>query len=707
MNETRAVIGVADAATGEPAERVEHRSFCRICIALCGVVVTTEGDQVVQVRGDTDHPLSRGYTCPKGRSLGAAHHDPDRLDLPLMRRDGELVPVSWDECLDDIAARMAALLAERGADAIGMYLATASAFDANGRRISEKLLKALGSRSRYTSTTVDTPCKPLVSHLMAGHPGLVPSMDQNGADLVVLIGMNPVVSHGHLNSFPDPVVRLREIARRGELWVIDPRRTETSRLATRHLQPRPGTDYVLLAHLIRELLRDGADHAYLADHANGVDRLAEAVEPFVRQRAAELTGVAASDLDDLVDAVRRRGRIAAQTGTGTTMSAAANVTEWLTWAVHVVTGSWERPRGMWFNPGFLKQLDQRSLSATEAVAAPGPPSRPDLTSRLGEYPCAALADEIETGNLRALFVLGGNPVTSLPETERLTAALATLDLLVVSDVVHTSSTSLATHVLPCLGQLERPDLPHNVDQFQLSVASQYTDAVVPPTGERKPMWWPYATLARRLGHDLLDGCHPDEVTDEELLAKLADRSRTSFAELRDAPTGVVAEEAAMGWVERDLLPDGRWQVAPQVLVDQLRLLPDPAALVLIPRRQLRHLNSQLHAVSARAGRADHAEALVHPDDAAAAGVADGDEITIVSATGELVAVARVNADIRPGAVSIPHGYTDANVSRLTSGSIDVDPLTGMVRQSGIPITIRRKDAGTRFVDGLTPGRSLS
>lgn len=669
-----------------PNPRTEHRSFCRFCIALCGIVVTTEGDQVVRIRGDEEHPLSRGYTCPKGRALGRAHHDPRRLDRPLLRRDGELVEVSWDECLDDVAARLRSILDAGDPDAVGTYLATASSFDASGRRLAEKFVRALGSRSKYTATTVDTPCKPLVAQLMAGHPGLVAALDHRDARLVLLIGLNPVVSHGHMNSFPDPVVRLRGLAAQGELWVLDPRRTETARLATRHLQPRAGTDHVVLAHLVRELLRDGADEDYLRDHATGVERLRAAVEPFDRDGAAERTGLDPSDLDDLVATVRRHGRVAAQTGTGTTMSPAANVTEWLTWALHVVTGSWERPGGMWLHPGFLKQLDRRSLSPLPATPAPGPRARPELPGRFGELPCAGLADEIAAGNLRGLFVGGANPVTSLPDAGRLVPLLSGLELLVVSDVVMSETAELATHVLPALGQLERPDVPHYIDQFQFEVASQYTDRVVAPVAERRSMWWHYASIAHRLGLDLLDGRHPDEVTDEELLAPLAERSRADFATLREAPTAVVAERAAMGWVERDLLPDGRWEAAPPELVAQLAALSDPAPLVLTPRRQLRHLNSQM-AADAMGSSADRPEALVNPADAADAGIADGQEVLVRSASGSLVVRAKVVDDIRRGAVSIPHGFGTANVSVLTSGTHDVDPLTGMVTQSGVPITL--------------------
>ncbi len=377
-----------------PLAQVEHRSFCRLCISLCGIVVTTEGDRVLSVRGDPEHPLSRGYTCSKGRSLGDAHHDPARLDGPWLRREAGLEPVSWAECLGDLASRLNAIAAESGPDAIGMYLATASTFDASGRRTAEQLLRRIGSASRYTSTTVDTPCKPLVSELMAGYPGLVPALDFERATFVLLLGTNPVVSHGHLNAFPDPVARLRDLAKRGEVVVCDPRRTETARLATRHLALIPGTDYALVAYVVRELLRRGADRDYLEHHATGTAELAAAVDPYDLERTSALTGLDPEPIEELLESIRRHGRVAAQTGTGVSMSAAANVTEWLVWALHVITGSYDRPGGMWFQPGFLKCLDRRDFAPSSGEPGPGPRSRHELPRRRGEYPRSARADEI-------------------------------------------------------------------------------------------------------------------------------------------------------------------------------------------------------------------------------------------------------------------------------------------------------------------------
>lgn len=663
------------------------KTFCRFCTALCGVVVTTRGDQVVTIRGDSDHPLSRGYTCPKGRALGELHHSLDRLDHPLMRRDGRLIEVSWEECLDDLGARIDTIREESGPDAIGMYLGTGSAFDAAGRRTAERWLQAIGSKSKYTSNTVDTPCKPLVSEMMSGFPGLVPAIDHERAGLTILIGLNPAVSHGHVNGFPDPVVRLRQLARQGELWVIDPRKTESARLAHRHIASRPGADYAILAYLVRELLRDGADESYLAAHASGVKTLRTAVERFDLATAAEISGVDSMDLSDLLAAIRSNGKVAAQTGTGTTMSAAANVTEWLTWALHIVTASYDRPGGMWFNPGYLRQMDNRAWQASDAVPGPGPSSRPELPQRWGEYPCAGLADEIETGNLRALLVVGANAITSLPDTGRLTAALHELEVLAVADIVANETSAIASHVLACAGPLERADLPHFVDQYQPEVATQYAPAVFTPGGNRRPMWWPFAVLAERQDlHVLPAQLRAAECTDDDLLSVLGDRSRTSFAELKSADGGVVSQRAVFGWVEEMVLPEGRWRLAPDPLVEQLASLQLPAPLVLTPRRQLRHLNGQLHNVPGMRRR-DVAEVLMHPADAAEAGVDDGSTVRISVSNGELVAQVTVDDAMRRGCVSVPHGYAHTNVNLLTSAVVGVDPLTGMILQSGLPVRV--------------------
>ncbi|HVV30496.1 MAG TPA: molybdopterin-dependent oxidoreductase [Mycobacteriales bacterium] len=675
----------------------EVRTFCRVCTAACGIVVTVEpgpdGPRVTRVKGDHDHPLSQGYTCPKGRALPALHHHPNRLEYPVLRRPGSASGqrVGWNTLLDDLAERMRAVIDRCGPDGVALFLGTASAFDTAGRRTCEQLLKKLGSRQKYTSLTVDAVAKVFIAELMGGWWGLNPIWDETRCPLLLVLGHNPVVSHGHANAMSNPRRKLREQRRRGELWVADPRSTETAELATRHLRTRPGSDYALVGFLVREILRDGADRDFLAQHANGLDELAAAVEPLDIDRAAAETGVSRQELAELLQAVRRAGRLAVLTGTGVDMAATGNVTEWLVWALEVITGSFDRPGGMWFNPGFLIRADTRPRKAAppEGLRQPGPASRPDLPGRFGERPSAAIVSEIEAGNIGALLVMGGNPLLCLPDTARTRAALAGLDVLAVSDVVETETTRIATHVLPATGQLERADLPLLTDTFHAAVMSQFTAPLVPPVAERKPLWWSLGQLARRLDADLFPDADLDALTDRDVIAPIIDNS-VDGAALTSSPTAVIGSGPVFGWVTERILPDRRWRLAPTQLVEQLRdalTRPAPVGLTVTVRRTLRTMNSQLRDACAPGEVAEEPEIWINPGDAADAGVLDGARIKVASKTGSTSGRARLTVDVAPGTVSMTNGWDNVNVCALTTAEHGLDPLTGMPLQTAVPVEI--------------------
>ena len=659
-------------------------SFCRICTAMCGIVVTVDGDQIVKVRGDADHPFSRGYVCPKGRALGAFHHHPRRLDQPTHRGQA----VGWTAATEAIGAQLRTLIDERGPDSIAMYLASGSAFDTNGRRAAERFLTVIGSKQKYTATTIDTPCRPLVAELMGGWSGLTPIADYEQSSLLIFVGSNPVVSHGHSNGLPDPVRRLREFqARGGRVVVVDPRRTETAALADTYLAIRPSTDHVLFGFVVRELLAGGADHNYLARHTGGADDLERAVAPFDLATTSAHTGLDKAQLIDLVAQIRRAGRISALTGTGCTMSPHANVTEWLVWCTNIITGSYDQPGGMWFNPGYLRQLDQREWRPTDGEAEPGPASRPELPRRFGEYPCAALVSEIEAGNVRALIVVGGNPIVAFPDRDRLARALATLELVVVVDVIETDTTPHAHYLLPAAGQLERADLTLALESYTVAIGAQYTPAVVAPAAQRRLVWQIFDDLARTLGKSVLPrGVDASTATDEALLAELTLKARDPRA-VWDDRHGVIHSGPIYGWVTERVLPGGRWRLAPPPLADQLAAadLAGPP-LALIPHRQLRTMNSQLRDTAAPGGKLADVAVVVNPVDAERLGLTDGQPSTVSTPIGSVTGVTRVDPALRAGACTITHGWAEPNVSVLTSAE-RVDPLTGMVTQSGLPVAI--------------------
>lgn len=664
--------------------RDERRTFCRLCNAGCGAIVTVEDERIIAVRGDREHPISQGYLCPKGRAMGAHHHHPRRLDRPAVRRDGRLVPGSWDGVLDDLAERIRQSIAQAGPASLGMYKGTAHYLESATAGLAQAILDGVGSDSWYTSLTVDCPAVTMVAEMVAGHPWLLPVPDID-ARLVVLVGTNPMASHGHTFNIPQPKAFLRQWARQGKLWVIDPRRTESSDVAATHLPVRPGTDYLLLAHLVRELLRDGADRDYLARHTTGANALAAAVEPFTLERAEKGTGVPGDQIIALLADIRAAGRVAMATGTGVNFQRSANLSVWMAWMVSAVTGSLDRPGGMWFNPGYLSKTDTREWEPLDGTPKPGPRSRPELSGRFGELPCVAAVDEIEAAYLRSLVVLGGNPLIAWPQPDRLTAAFGRLDTLAVIDVVANEMTDIATHVLPATSTLERADVTTGSEVYGVVSFSQYTDAVVPPSGDRRPTWWILRQLAQRLGVDVPAAPH-DPTSEEEVLYAVYGSDPERWQAIRTAPTAVVTPHRPYGWIH-DHMPDQRLRLAPDALLEQLAATPDPepGALQLIPRRLLRKTNSLLsdgHGLS----RPAVAETILHPHDAGRRQIADGSPIVVRSAHGTLQTIARLDDRAVPGTVSTPHGFAAVNAARLIS-SDDVDPLTGMPQMTGLAVDV--------------------
>jgi len=669
---------------------VEKKSYCRVCGSGCGVIVHVDGEQVVKVRADEDHPVSRGYTCPKGRAIGFDHHRPERLELPMIRENGKLRPTSWDHLLDDLAGKLNAIIAESGAGGVGTFIGGGGFLDASGFYSLLSFLRVTGTPSAYSDMTIDSVAKAVAGEMFSGITGIEPRADLDKTGLVIFIGTNPVISHTRTINMHAPTAAMRDMRARGaELWTIDPRRSETAQRSDGHIAPRPGLDYAVLAYLIRELLIDGADRDYIARHTQGVDRLREAVARFTLDYASAVAGVAPDELTSFLAAVRRAGRLSVETGTGVTMQRAGNVTQWLSLALMAVTGSLDREGGSWVNPGRIMRKDRRDFPAApeEGWNRPGPKSRPELRGTGGDFPCAAIPDEVAAGNLRAMAVFGGNLEVCLPETARSYAALQQLEVLAVFDVNPTRTTDVATHVMPTCDQLERADMTFVTDSSFPLLVSEYTPAMVAPVGQRKPFWWIVGQLGKRMGLDFFPGFDVDGGTDDAFLGYILDQFGHDLGELQEQR--LIVEPPVIGWVQRFVDEKvGGWRLAPALLAGQLRELEaresaaEPDALILIPRRQKYHENSKLLDLR------DLAQVLMHPRDAARRGLAEGALVRVSTASGEVRRPLRFDETLRPGCINVPHGWSDElNVNRLTSTTRDVDPLTGMLLYSGLEVSV--------------------
>jgi anaerobic selenocysteine-containing dehydrogenase len=668
---------------------VSKRSYCKICTNQCGVVIDVAGDQIVKVKGDFKHPLSKGYTCPKGRALGQSHHNPGAITQPLIRRNGELVPVSWDECLDDLAARLRNVIDTYGANAVGVYFGSGLGMDASGYRMGETFYKSLGRPPKFSPLTIDGTAKVLASSLIGGFPGLSPKTDYDNVDMLLYVGVNPMVSHGHNTGMFNPAALIRAAARRGEVWTIDPLLTETAKYSTRHIAPYPGKDYAILAWLVHEILDGGPIN--LAQPVRGMEELRAALAGFDRATAAAIAGVTEQELDDLLAAIRRKGHVVVETGTGVTMSSSANITQWLAWVLMILTGMMNREGGAWFHPGFIIQFDSFELPILDNPFSPGAPTMPEVSGIIGDWPCAALPGEIAAGNIRAVVNFGGSLIRSFPDANVLAPALRKLELNVSFEIVENETTALSTHVLPTKDQVERPDISF-WDTLGASLSMLYAPAILEPMGERRSAWWVISQLMKRMGLPVPEHVPEDDKTpgaDDAMLAALMAGARCDFKELVASGHVTKSFEVPGHWVDQHVKRFGGWRLAPPKLLElwaetrrgDESAIGQPRPLCYISRRQRRKLNASLSFLGSPA------DIILHPDDAAANGISHGQRVRVRTSRGEIFLTANVDAAIRRGVASIPHGHEVANVNCLTSIE-KVDKLTGMVLYTGIPIDVK-------------------
>jgi len=720
---------------------VETTAICRFCHATCGLKVTIEDGRVVRILGDVDNPVYHGYSCVKGRNYHAFHEDPARVLHPL-RRDasGELQRVSPEAALGGIAAALEQVLHRHGPRAVAMYGGTFSHFCPAGVMLREAFMDAVGSPMRFSNATIDQPGKP-ISMALHGRWGAGPQAFAD-ADVAMVIGANPLVSMW--NGIPpfNPAKRLHEARARGlQLIVIDPRRTETARKANLHLQCLPGHDVELLAAMLRVILTENLhdlDREFVGAETRGLDELRAAVMPFTPENVAAVAGVAA---EEIVAAARmfagaRRG--IATSGTGPSMAPHGVLMDYLVLALNTVCGRWIRAGEPLPNRGVLfRQFSgiARAEKPRPAVGLGETMRVRGLTETVAGLPTAGLADEILTpgpGQVRALFVVGGNPLLSWPNQAKTRRALESLDLLVVVDPQLSTTARLAHYVLGPRFGFETPALTfgnEGITVYGLSLGyqepyAQYQPQLVePPAGsEVLEDWRIFYELGRHMKLALawrgrpFDMQHPP--TTEQLLEQFTARSRISLDAIRQHPHGhlypdpqPLAEAREPDWPHRLELAHPQMLAELRIVADELERPatvapvtdPDPAEglpLLLVTRREHAVYNSVAHHLPALQRRRPFNPAYLNPADAARLGAVDGEQVVVESSVGAVTAVLQAAPDVRQGVVSLAHGFEaragdgrGASTAALIDDEHDFEPLSGLPRMSAVPVRVRRVASG--------------
>lgn len=720
-------------------------------------------ERVQRIRGDMDDVFSRGFLCPKGSTLKQLHEDPDRLRRPLVKRDGVHVEVEWDEAWAEVERLLSGVIEQHGRSSLAAYVGNPNAHNLAPMTFSRALLTSLGTRNVFSASTVDQMPRHVASGHVFGSPVAIPVPDLDRTDFLVLLGANPYASNGSVCTAPDFPGRIEAIQERGgTVVVVDPRRSRTAAQADRWIDIRPGTDALLLAAVANVLFADGL--ADVGEHVGavtvGLDRLEAALAPFTPESVEAATGIPAGTVRTLAHDLAAAPSAAVYGRIGTTTTEFGSTASWLIDVVNALTGNLDRPGGSMFATPVAGGPTTRGEPGRGRGFAVGRghtrvSEHPEV---MGEYPSSALAEEIMTpgdGQIRGLVTLAGNPVLSTANSEQLDGALTELDAMISIDIYLNETTRHADVILPPPSQLQRPHYDVLLLQFAVRNVANFSDAVLPLDPDQPDEWEIIAKLAAIAAgagvdadlaaiddlavasivrsavndeHSNVAGRDPDQLLAEvsasgrrgpermlDVMLRTgpfgdgfgADPDGTSLDDLIDHPHGKDFGALVPRLPEILRTPSGKVELAPDVFVADLSRLADSIEefsqreIVLVGRRDLRSNNSWMHNIQVLVKGKPRCTLHVHPDDADRLGLHDRGPARVRSRVGEVTVDVEVTDEIRPGVVSLPHGWghnapgarlrvaaerAGVNSNVLTDHEA-LDPLSGTTVLNGIPVEL--------------------
>jgi anaerobic selenocysteine-containing dehydrogenase len=675
--------------------------------------------QVIKLMPDKKHPVHKGFACHKGLNFVELHEDSDRNDFPQVRSNnkqatlGEFELTSWETAATAIAQRLHDLTDAHGSDALGMYVGNPSAFNSTGRDAARKFARAMGVRYSFGSGTQDCSNKFAASEVIYGTANLHPIPDFKHTDYFLSIGSNPKISHVSFVHMTNPMAALREIvARGGKVTHVNPRKIESATPSTGEvLQIRPDTDVYFLAALLNEIhSQDWWDHQWTEANAEHVEQLWSFVADYPAEAVAAVVGVSAQDIRQVAYDFSHAKGASIHMSTGANMGRQGTLAYWLVQMLSLVTGNLGRRGGNIYSPGYFP------------AASVGKPKSDDpfFDTPLGEMrriagslPGNLLADHIESGLVKGLVCMSGNPVLSMGGEARLKAALAKLEILIVIDIYPSTTSNHADFILPATDWLERADINAVSLGFQPEPYVQFTEAVVSPKFERKPEWWIFARLMQSLGFPSeLDQPEPDPMAkvDRQLAS-----SNLTLAQIQAEPSHTIRlpdpqpQTLFEGGVQR---PGAKVDCFP-VLIERgthtcseifHELSAEPSdTLKLITLRTNYMVNSWLHNLPSLKREAALDNPLhMNPADALRLDLTEGDEVSVASKYGNIIANVVPDDTLREGVVAMTHGWGHANNPRLglasnhpgtnvnavlPTGPGSYDPLSNMSFMTGIPVQV--------------------
>jgi len=728
------------------------KRICSLCEAGCGLIISVADEKVLSISANQDDVFSAGHMCPKGVSLKELHDDPDRLKKPLIRDGNTHREVEWDEAFEFIKNRLKTLKSDskKNKTVSAIYIGNPAIHKIDILLSLGTLIGSMKISQIYSSASVDIMPKQLASELMFGDDMAIPVPDILNCDYLLMLGANPIVSNGSLWMVPKFRDKLRTFRQRGgRLVVIDPRKSETANLADDHHFITPGTDVWLLSAIINELQLLGCEVPYLYGSQNS-ELLFQALKGITLEDAASYTGISKQAIQKISRDLLAAKHAAVYGRIGTTLQVFGTLTSFLIEVVNVITGNLDSQGGAMFpeqifaKPGVSNGALQYNRFQSRVSGYP---------EVLGQFPVAALAEEIETegpGQIKVLISLAGNPVVSHPDSDRLEAALSSLDFFVCVDIYHNETTKLADVILPGTSPFEDGHYDMFIGANGYKNTARYSPRIFKPTGPDE--WLVNLTLAYIAINDAV----PDE-------AELLDFENTIVAQTVDFycadphgplfnrdSTEIIQMIGPKRGAERLLdlgIRYGRWgdhfgqkegitlqklidepngielgairsgrlseilkrplDLGPEVILGDIKRMLGQKRTVkaqntyqLIARRNIVTNNSWLRNLPMLTRGRDLVVLEMNPSDAAGQKIHSGDKVRLSTKVAKFEVVVAVSEVVARGVISLPFGFSEdtkmfqrigkkgVNYNRLLAAG-RVDALSGTSATNGVEVILEK------------------
>ena len=698
-----------------------HFRACNLCEAICGLEITVnENNEILTINGDKKDPFSRGHICPKAVGLKDIYLDKNRLKQPVRRTEMGWETISWNEAFDEVASKLKAIQAQHGKDAVGVYQGNPSVHNSGTLLAAPAFLRALGTKNRFSATSADQLPHHFVSSLMFGHPLLLPVPDIDRTDFMLIIGGNPLASNGSMMTVPDVANRLKAIQKRGgKFVVIDPRKTETAKIADQHIFIKPATDVYLLLAILNEILHENNSNRFanLPINNEAISELKSAIQTYTSETVSSITGIPTETIKNLVQDIQTAKNAVVYGRMGVSVQAFGGVCQWLINCINIFSGNMDSEGGAMFTqPAFdlwgrAKKGENYFNRYQSAVRK--------LPEFDGELPVSAMGEDILDGGIKALFTVCGNPVLSTSNGTQLDTALEGLDYMVSVDIFINETTRHANIILPPTTGLEVAH--YDLAFYNLSVrnTAKYSEPLFEKDNNQRHDWEIFEEIKNRLilpeGAEIPAPKNPEEKLEMAMQFGPYGKDGLTLQKLKDNPHGEDLG-ALRPCLKGKLLTDNQQiNIIPELLLNDLvrvnlnfqKLLKDVQNiefdLQLIGRRHLRSNNSWMHNSEKLVKGRDRCTLMIHPETAANRGIVNLEKVQIESRVGKIEIAVEITDEIMPNVVSIPHGFGHArkgvqldvavahagvSLNDLTDDLL-IDELTGNSAFSGVPVRIVR------------------